>query len=387
MTIKWYQSTQVGAPQLSGQDGALIAVLNACLVNGYNLRTLTTITRVGAVATAKADAGHGFRNGDTVRIEGASDAAYNGDKLARNVTTNTFDFDVAGDPASPAVGVLTAKIAPLDWASPFSAASKAVYRSKDPTSCGIYLRVDETALPGDANYGAGFRTAVVQMWESLSDVDHGSGMAQCYWRKAHFESTNARPWVLIGDSKRFWLCVNWSESYPGRHVPYLFGDFPSFKAGDGYNGLLGGYDSLGYNWSEPNGGQVCDWVYPVGSGVGSTGIWVTRSYTQLGGRINVQWVAAPGGNGNGVGTTGLPYPNPADSGIYVMPLLIQEQVGPSLRGRLPGMLCPLHGIAAPEPWVYEGFVLDGTVRRLLVLASTQGGGAGRLAFDLTGPWD
>jgi hypothetical protein len=385
--IKWYQSNQTGAPQLSGQDGALMAVLNACLLNGYNLRTLTKITRVGNVATAQADAGHGFRNGDTVRIDGAVEAAYNGDKVIRNVTTNTFDFDVTGDPASPASGTITAKIAPLDWTSPYTAAGKAVYRSKDPASCGVYLRVDETAMPGNPDYGAGFRTAVVQMWETMADVDNGTGMAQVFWRKGQNESTTARPWVLIGDSKRFWLCVAWSESYYGRYVPYLFGDFPSFKAGDGYNGVLAGYFDPGYNWNEPNGNEVCDWVYPVGTAVGNTGIWMARSYTQLGNRVPAMWVAAPGSSGAGIGSTGLPYPNPADSGIYVMPLLIQEQGGPSLRGRLPGMLCPLHGISAPEPWLYDGFVLDGTVRKLLVMANTQNGGNGRMAFDLTGPWE
>ncbi|WP_237177586.1 hypothetical protein [Ralstonia pseudosolanacearum] len=44
MTIKYFQSNQTGAPQLSGQRGTLIAVLNACLGSGFNLRTLTAIT-------------------------------------------------------------------------------------------------------------------------------------------------------------------------------------------------------------------------------------------------------------------------------------------------------------------------------------------------------
>ena len=90
------------------------------------------------------------------------------------------------------------------------------------------------------------------------------------------------------------------------------------------------------------------------------------------------------GTGLVMGNTGVPYPNPVDNGIYVMPLMIQEQTGPSLRGRLPGLLCPLHAIAAAEPWKYPGFVIDGTVRELLVLPGTHANG--RLAFDLTGPW-
>ena len=70
-----------------------------------------------------------------------------------------------------------------------------------------------------------------------------------------------------------------------------------------------------------------------------------------------------------------------------MPLMVQEQTGPSLRGRLPGLLCPLHPISAPEPWLYDGFVIDGTVRKLLVISGAYVSGSSKFAFDLSGPWD
>jgi hypothetical protein len=388
MTIQYFQSTQNGAPQLSGQANTLIAVLNACLVNGFNLRTLTSITREGQIATASADAGHGFRESDTILIAGANESAYNGQKRIRAVTTNIFKFDIATDAPPAATGTLTAKVAPLGWESPFTGTNKAVYRAKDITGNRLFLRIDETALEGDANYGRGHRTALAQMWEVLNDVDNGTGKSETWWRKAHNDSTTPRPWVLVGDSKRFWLAVAWSESYPNRYVPYFFGDFPSFKPGDAYGSVIAGYFELTYNWNEPQTNEVLDYVYAVGTGVGNTGIWLARGYSQLGGRINAQWVSAPGySSGTGMGWTGLPYPNPADNGIYVMPLMIQEQTGPSLRGRLPGLMCPLHAIPAPEPWMYEGFVIDGTQRQLLVVGGAHGSGGGKFAFDLTGPWD
>lgn len=386
--IKLYQSNQTGAPTLCGQVGSLIAVLNACLLNGYNLRPLTRITREGNVATAIADAGHGFREHDIVRIAGADDPAYNGDVRIRQVTATRFEFDVTGQPPSPASGTITAKIAPLDWESPFVGSNKAVYRSTDVTSQRLLLRVDDTAQSGDANYGRGPRSALVQMWESLSDLDNGSGKAEVWWRKAQNDNATARPWLLVGDRKRFWLVVNWSEAYPNRYVPYVFGDIASFKAGDGYGGLLGGYFDLHANWVEPHHYQLTDTVHAVGTAVGNSGIWLARNYTQLGGRTNAQWVSAPAANGGtGLGATPLPYPNPADNGVYVMPLLIQEQTGPSLRGRLPGLLCPLHPIAASEPWRYPGFVVDGTPRELLLVNGCQNSGNAKLAFDLTGPWE
>ena len=38
--IHYFQSSQAGAPQLTGLGGSVIAILNACLINGFNLRTL-----------------------------------------------------------------------------------------------------------------------------------------------------------------------------------------------------------------------------------------------------------------------------------------------------------------------------------------------------------
>ncbi len=386
--IKYFQSNQTGAPQLSGQANTLAAVLNACLLNGFNLRTLTTITRDGTVATAVADAGHGFRENDIVLTGGSSEPAYNGEKRIRNVTTTTFQFDVTGNPVTPAPGTLTAKIAPLDWESPFTGTNKAVYRSKDVTSNRLFLRIDETPLAGDVNYGRGTRTAIVQMWEVLNDIDTGTGKSETLWRKAQNESTTARPWVLVGDSKRFWLAVAWSESYANRYVPYFFGDIPSFKAGDAYGTVIAGYSDFTFNSNDPQILELLDFVHGVGTAVGNTGIYLARGYSQLGGRINALWVSAPAVNGGtGMGWTNLPYPNPADNGIYVMPLMVQEQTGPSLRGRLPGLLCPLHPISAPEPWLYDGFVIDGTVRKLLVISGAYVSGSSKFAFDLSGPWD
>lgn len=388
-TVKFFQNTQSGAPTLAGQANSLIAVLNACLVNGFNLKSITGITRTGETATATAN-GHGYRDGDILLFSGADQEAYNGEQRVRNVTTNTFDFSVTGDPITPATGTITAKIAPLGWESPFTGANKAAYRATDPASNRLFLRIDESPMEGDLNYGRGLRSVVAQMWEVLTDIDNGTGKAETFWRKAQNESVDARPWVLVGDGKRFWLAVAWSETYPNRYVPYFFGDFPSYKAGDAYGALIAGYYDLSYNYSDPSTNEVIDTVLAIGTAVGNNGIWVARNHSQLGGRINVLWVSGPGyngGSGTMMGSTGIPYPNPADNGIYVMPLIIQEQTGPSLRGRLPGLLCPLHAIAAPEPWKYPGFVVDGTTHEILVLTGAQGNGATRIAFDLTGPWD
>lgn len=386
--IYYFQSTQAGAPQLTGLGGSMIAILNACLINGFNLRTLTGITREGTVATVTADGGHGYREQDIVLIAGANQTAYNGPKRIRAVTTNTFQFDVEGEPQSPATGSLSAKIAPIGWEQPFVAADKAVYRSRDPSAAAIQLRIDETPLPGDVNYGRGTLSCAAQMWESLTDIDNGIGKTETFWRKSNRMNGDARRWLLIGDSKRFWLCVSWSEYYLDHYIPFCFGNFSSFKAGDAYNYLLSGYTELSYNNQNPSDNHLLDWVAAVGTVHAGNGAWMPRAHTQLGSSASVIWVSGVGyQTGVSMGMSNIPFPNPCDNGIYVMPMLIQERAGPSLRGRLPGLLTPLHAIAADQPTRYPGFVLDGTERELLIVPATQANGAARMAFDLTGPWD
>lgn len=76
------------------------------------LLTLTSLTRSGTTATA-TKAGHGFSNGDTVTIAGATGAdasLWNGTFVITNVTTDTWDYTMTGTPAaSPASGTITAR--------------------------------------------------------------------------------------------------------------------------------------------------------------------------------------------------------------------------------------------------------------------------------------
>ncbi|MGA2501590.1 MAG: lamin tail domain-containing protein, partial [Tepidisphaeraceae bacterium] len=65
------------------------------------------LTSSGQTATALV-VSHGFHNGDTVRISGATQSQYNGDFTITNVTANSFDFTVSGSPVTPATGAIAA---------------------------------------------------------------------------------------------------------------------------------------------------------------------------------------------------------------------------------------------------------------------------------------
>lgn len=146
MTPIVYRSSDASAPALDGQVGSLIAVLDACLVNGY----------------------------------GAQSAA--------------------------------------GWAKVYAGTNKAVYRapvfSASPTEAKrFYLRVQD-----DGSVDA--RTAVLHGYQTMSDVDTGTGrfpladsFGHClgditYIYKSSTADATAKSWTLVADDRGFWLNTN-----------------------------------------------------------------------------------------------------------------------------------------------------------------------------------
>ena len=66
-------------------------------------RTAVTITNSTTTATVTQN-GHGYSNSDTVKIQGATEDAYNGNFTISNVTTNTYDYTMGSDPLGSATG-------------------------------------------------------------------------------------------------------------------------------------------------------------------------------------------------------------------------------------------------------------------------------------------
>lgn len=106
--LKYRQRPGIGAPYTTDVDSIQIRVhykdpTSKVVIRSRTtaIQNLTTITRVGTVATVTKIA-HGYNNGESVTITGADQAEYNGVKVIYNVTANTFDYDVVGAPATPA---------------------------------------------------------------------------------------------------------------------------------------------------------------------------------------------------------------------------------------------------------------------------------------------
>ena len=126
--VKYFTSGMQGAPVVSNNWGDLTSLLDAVLVNGFNLKTVDSITSTDGVATATVSTGHGYVVNQVVLIAGCEQAAYNGEQVVTSVTASTFTFAVTGTPASPATTKtsISAKVAPLGFQIAFTSTNKRV---------------------------------------------------------------------------------------------------------------------------------------------------------------------------------------------------------------------------------------------------------------------
>lgn len=357
---QWFTSDMPGAPALSGTVGTLIAVLDACLLNGFGSVTLTSLTVSGGVATA-VKAGHGFLDYVVVLIEGSTPSELNGKKRIAWVDANTFTFDATGITDQTATGTITAKVAPVGWDKPHSGTNKAGYARTDLAANAMMLRVDDTPP----------QYSTIIMYETMSDVDTGTGPAPTsgsyYFCKSNAANTTARQWRLFADGRGLYLfCKN---NGSGWYSALEFNDSESYKNGDGFGTVLHAVESATYQFQ----------YYTLNS-------WglISRSYSQSGGPVSARCYTHS--RSSTLGSNFQSYPAPADSGFHAWPMEIWE--GSTLaRGLLAGIWNPIH--ASPS----TGGPSDGLIvtdipqlpgRRLMLQEIYNGGAAA--ASDLTGPW-
>jgi hypothetical protein len=94
-SVKYFHSGLTGAPVLSGTAGSLVAVLDACLVNGFAVSAVASLVVASNIATATISGGHSAEVGSVVLVSGATPSGLNSEKKVLSVgagnTTLTFD--------------------------------------------------------------------------------------------------------------------------------------------------------------------------------------------------------------------------------------------------------------------------------------------------------
>lgn len=417
LTVKYFSSGMTGAPQIANNWGDLVTMLDACLINGFALKAIDTLTFADGIATATISSGHAYRPFQVIEIAGAEQPEYNGQFRVLTATMTTFTYAVTGTPVSPATTAasLSAKVASLGWEKPFSSTHKAAYRSKNPQSPQNILLIDNSLKT--PNYTTGWaKWANVGIVEDLSDIDTIVGAQAPYdpnnptqnwkqvtasqwgWHKwyhargGQYESAGdsgggGRNWVLIGDDRLFFLfCTNAAGyGWYGRNS-YCFGDLISFKPGDNYATVLAAddnYSGMSNHWSYP--GQYGG--YGLVCSLDFSGKLLLRNHTQLGNPVRFGLTSLNTNNGQQIcGRGPMPFPNGADYSLWLLPAYVRQEDG-HMRGILPGMLWMPQDRPYSDQSIVDNVVGQAGKRFLLVRTQYSGEAEGaQIAFDITGPW-
>lgn len=417
-SVKFFHSGMPGAPQVSNNWGDLISLLDACLVNGFALKAIDSLTFANGIATATISSGHAYQPFQVVEIAGASQPEYNGQFRVLTTTATTFTYAVTGTPASPATTTtsLTAKVAPLGWEKPFAGTHKAAYRSKNPQSPQNLLLVDNSLkTPGYNTSWA--KWANVGIVEDLADIDTIVGAQAPYdpnnptqnWKQVRpnqwgwykwyharqpgYESHGDggggnRNWVLVGDDRLFYLFITHKANFDwyGR-TSYCFGDIESFKPGDNYATVLAAHDIF---WSTND--QYMDYPGDYG-GAGLLmsldfyGHVLLRGHTQVGNPVRFGLTSLNTNNGQQIcGRGPMPFPNGPDYSLWLLPTYVREESG-HMRGLMPGMYWMPQDRPYGDQAIVDNVVGQAGKRFLLVRATYRSDTEGaQVAFDITGPW-
>jgi hypothetical protein len=390
--VVWFDSSETGAPVLNNGAGAALGVIKACLISGFNTKTITSLVVAGGVATATC-AAHGYSNiyGKDLEIAGALPAALNGRKALTFTDTNTFKFDATGVADGTATGTITAKRAPAGWTEVFTGTNKSLFKSLDVTAPGQMLYLDDTKLAPATN--TDMRATMV---ESATDINTLTGLAPTatqlsggqYWNKGSNDTT-AKQWCLIATGKAFYFVTPNSAAVLPVAVGAIasaslmgFGAFETLKAGDAYNTFICG---------APNSGSGNSILTAIGnpfnfSAGGVVSLVVSRPHTQIGSAVLANTVGIGSTISGSSGPTGA---SPIDNGVFIYPRMMIAESNPAAgnpaRGFVPGM-CQ---VLAQFP--FQHYQIIDTVaslpgRKVMAINHGNNGSGGMLCVDLTGPW-
>ena len=388
-----FDSSQPGAPVLSGAAGALRAVVKACAVDGFGAGAVASLTVASGVATATYAGAHPFKAGHVAQYAGATPAALNGNKVILSAAGNSVTFAAPGVPDGAATGTITSKAAPAGWQELFAGALTNVmaFKPSVPEATGCVLRINDTTTS---------RARVVG-YEVMTGINTGTGRfpteAQfaggLYLPKSDAATTAARPWRMYISERVMILAVAPHESYPDSYGVYVLGDFVSSKGVDPYACMVSGG---GLGVSNASGGSALDGSAAISSRTSSDhACYVARGALGIGGPLVLNKLGPLAAatrlfsGSAGYATMPLTFPNPSDNSLRVGPVDLYQ--GGDLRGVLPGVYHspqPLIGsgaFATGQRIVGQGPYADRIFEAITV--GDPGNSAVGVAFvDISGPW-
>jgi hypothetical protein len=309
MTVRLYKSTDASAPSLTGQTGSLVALLDACLVNGYGSKPAA---------------------GWTKAYSAANKAAYQQNATGANNAAAPMLLYV--DDTGPGAG-----------------------SSREARCCG-FETMSAITPTGTGQFPTAAQSAI--------------GVGTVVVRKSNTADATVRQWTVIANGQTVYLFIETGDlTAPLGCATFVFGDFKSYKAVDPYavfimgrvfenGGTLGRYDPM----------QVVSHITSSSMHFNRRymGHYVARSWTGLGGSTQVgktfdlakmgvglayqyqsdsETSVVP--NGGVAATMGrnansaipFPAPNGPDGAIWLSPVYLFHNY--NIRGYLPGLWAPV----------------------------------------------
>ncbi len=315
---------------IANSPGALISVMQACLVDGYGDQTPTSIVRAGATATMVLPNPHGFTRTGVLNVSGCDQADYNGEFRVTVVDALTVTFTVANSPTSPATGTIVCRQDGAGWTMPFTGTDKAAFK-QGASSNGLYLDIDDTSSS----------MSKVRGYETMSGV--GVGVApfptpaqelSLYWLKGAATSD----WVIVADEH---FVIVWTPEGNTQYYTsgmWFFGDYRTTFGINNYGTLL----LASISTSTPVGGLA---QLDANSSTSTNHRYIARDHTQIGASRQVSLV------GNSSMTQGdsfcsaggSDYPDPLSGNVYMQELAIMATGGSNnLLGHVDGTYSMLH---------------------------------------------
>ena len=356
--VKYFSNSWAGAPQLFGQTGSLVSVLDACLVNGFGETTVQSVIVASGVGTVQSTL-HRMRmiDGETGCVGVFTGGNLSGVEFRVQSITNENVFTFNTDLGDGVYTATTVKIAPLGWQKVHGDSQRACYRRTDPGSTAMTLQVDDNQ---DNTWAALYVHEGVQPTISYWSLPT-SPVTYCY--KSNVANTDPRSWRLIGDSKTFYLLGDASNNNAYSHG-FSFGDICPGMLTDKFGCMIiAGSTSTNSNFSGYVNGDV-------------TGAWISRAVSQMGASI-------PLGRYSHrrffvVGNGGIINPNPVDGLIHLWQVEAWDMGAvQQYRGVMRGLYCPIHY------FLHESTFRGKDGRKYI---SLNGYSSARMVFDLEGPW-
>lgn len=384
--VKWISSDRAGAPTLSATKGSYVSLLDAVLVNGFNIKSVSAPVASSGVVTLPVGSGHGFVKDDVVLIAGAtgSYAALNSEFDVVSVDSTSVSV-AASVPDGSVSGTLTVKFAPLGWDKIFGDTLTGAYRSKDITSSQGCLRVDHTTY---AN------AALIKCFKSMSSIDTGVDQfptsAQMSSKFLFWPAMVTAPrWNIVGDGKTFYFTVstlgNTYLSPTTSQYGMWAGDFEDWRPGGAYNFGVSGFFNNTINTSD----ATCT-GFPQYSNFGASydTEFIMRDYlgvTASAGANSVSVLSGTSGSYVGPSVTADSLASRVDGGVATFPVVLLEHLpsngGKIVRGKYRGAYVPICGAQSTTDYVISPTV-DDPAGRMLVIVCNQS----CAMFDLKGAW-